>query len=142
MRRSDDPHAANLTPAAWEGIRGLLLLRCGSRCEASGQPLQPGRYAIHHRDSRGMGGTSRGDINALSNLLVLTDHAHTWTHANPLEAGRLGWILPTSRDVLAASSAAPVVLFSGRRVLLDPANPWYLPPPGPPYDLAPHPYPQ
>ncbi|MGV8973211.1 MAG: hypothetical protein ACOH10_12890 [Rhodoglobus sp.] len=87
-----------------------------------------------------MGGSQRASLNALPNLIVLTEEAHRWTHAHPFEATRLGWMLPTATDVLAASSATPLVLFSGRRVLLDPLMPGYLSAPGDPYDLGSHPF--
>ena len=139
-RRSDDLGAALLSKAAWEVLRGQLVLRCGGRCEASGAPLVDGRWAVHHRDSRGMGGTRRDGINALSNLLALSEVAHVWVHGHPGRARELGWICVSSDVPLETSVSTPVVLYSGRRVLLDPGWPGYLDAPGAPYDLGPHPF--
>jgi hypothetical protein len=87
-----------------------------------------------------MGGTRRDGINALSNLLALSEDAHRWVHANPAGALLMGWICSTSDVPSETSVSTPVVLYSGRRVLLDPGWPGYLDAPGAPYDLGPHPF--
>lgn len=53
--------------------------RAHGKCEITGQPLGPpdsDRWECHHRRNKGMGGTSRADRDALSNLLALTPLIH------------------------------------------------------------------
>lgn len=140
MRRHDDADIK----AQWETLRGQLILRSGARCETCGGALGSAGWSAHHRCLRGMGGTRRADINVLSNLLALCGSGsagcHGWVHGHPSKSYRLGWMIPSTEEVFTAASLTPVVLYSGRRVLLDPVNPGYLPTPGAPYDLGPHPF--
>lgn len=135
MRRHDDPDIK----AQWEALRGQLILRSGERCETCGAQLGAPGWSAHHRCLRGMGGTRRAGINALSNLLAVcgsgSTGCHGWIHGNPKTAYRLGWMMPSTDYVLAVSARTPVVLYSGRRVLLDSAVPSYREAPGDPYDL-------
>ena len=140
MRRHDDPDIK----AQWETLRGQLILRSGGRCETCGVALGSPGWSAHHRCLRGMGGTRRAGINALSNLLAVcgsgSTACHGWIHGNPKEAYRLGWMMPSADDILTVSSRTPVVLYSGRRVLLDPVAQGYLSAPGKPYDLTFNPF--
>lgn len=52
----------------WERCRGL--------CEISGRPLDFDTFDMHHRRNKGMGGTSRLDVDALWNLLALDPEVH------------------------------------------------------------------
>lgn len=72
---------------------------------------------IHHRSGRGMGGTSRPEINEVPNLLHLCrscHHAVTDTAGHRAEYERNGWIVRRIQD-----AATKPVLHRGRRVLLD-----------------------
>lgn len=71
--------------------REPLWERCGGRCEVSGQPLDYDTFDMHHRRNKGMGGTSRDDVDELWNLLALDPVVHnggpesvhgrrTWSH--------------------------------------------------------------
>ncbi len=126
----------------WRLIGHLLACRSGQCCESCGKALVPGsrELSIHHRQARGMGGTPRVEIHDLSNLLllcagrsrrlagVLGCHGRAEAHLGD-PVGR-GLIVPWPADPV----QTVVVLASGRRVLLDPDAPAYLPPPdGLPY---------
>lgn len=50
--------------------------RCGGRCEVSGRPLDFDTFDMHHRRNKGMGGTSREDVDELWNLLALDPEVH------------------------------------------------------------------
>jgi len=133
----------------WEMALHLLLVRSGQRCEArtpaclgvrtatagKGQVagylgyLPRHRVSIHHRRPRRMGGTDRPDTHTLPNLMVICGdgvqgcHGHLESHRAVAEAR--GYLLPKTgpRSVPATE---PVVLISGRRVLLDDVAPMYV----------------
>lgn len=50
--------------------------RCQGRCEVSGRPLDYDTFDMHHRRNKGMGGTSREDVDAPWNLLALDPEVH------------------------------------------------------------------
>lgn len=54
-------------------------------------------WSVHHRDPRGMGGTSRSEVNLPSNLLVVcgsgTTGCHGWIEARRSEAEEMGLLL-------------------------------------------------
>lgn len=122
----------------WGYVQHLLVCRAGPLCECCGRPFQPGvREAnIHHRRTRAAGGTRRGDVHSLSNLLLLCAgftrrlggvngcHGLVTTDPAAVDATGRGLTVPQGVDL----TLAPVVLFSGRRVLLDPISPFYLTP--------------
>jgi hypothetical protein len=56
--------------------REPLWERCRGRCEVSGQPLDFDTFDMHHRRNKGMGGTSREDVDELWNLLALDPAVH------------------------------------------------------------------
>lgn len=60
----------------WKKIREVLWERSVGRCEVSGQPLDPDTFDAHHRRNKGMGGTSRADVDNLTNLLALDPIVH------------------------------------------------------------------
>jgi hypothetical protein len=132
---------STLTGPEWDVVRALLLLRCGGRCEVTGDALHTGRWSVHHRRPRGMGGTDRPDVHSLANLLAVTGDGtrgvHGWIESNRDDARALGWLVDRTavRDV----TDTPVVLYSGRRVLLAPTQGAYLDAPGAPYHLGPMP---
>lgn len=132
---------SHLDGGEWEHVRSLVLLRCGGRCEVTGERLRAGQWSIHHRMPRGMGGTDRPDINGLANLVAVTGDGtrgvHGWIESNRALARDLGWLVP--REGGPEPADAPFVLYSGRRVLLHPTSPCYEPAPGDPYHLGPMP---
>lgn len=121
----------------WRYIGHLLAVRTGGNCEAcGGRPVAGYReMSIHHRQPRGMGGTSREEIHDLCNLLLVCAGfsrglagvlgCHGELESKRLDAVEMGWIVPHPLD----PADVPVTLFSGRRVLLDATSPFYLPPP-------------
>lgn len=131
---------STLTREEWEHVRTLVLIRCGGRCEITGDRLRGGQWSVHHRRARGMGGTDRPDVHSLANLLAVTGDGtrgvHGWVESHRDAARAMGWLVDHSGP---EPDAVPLVLYSGRRVLLDPVNALYLPPPGDPYHLGPMP---
>ncbi|WP_431976103.1 HNH endonuclease [Micromonospora haikouensis] len=129
---------------AWEWIQQQLLVRSGGTCEArtpwclasrqtgSLAQLPRGRVSIHHRRPRGMGGTRRADAHALHNLMLLCGTGvvgcHGWTETERTAARQRGLLVHQDAD----PATVPVVLASGRVVLLDRHGPWMLDPAGVP----------
>jgi 5-methylcytosine-specific restriction endonuclease McrA len=111
--------AVDSIPAA---IRALVLLRT-DRCEACGQPFGAASPHLHHRRRRGPGG---GGQHTPDNLVALHAQCHVVApeavHQRPDWARSRGLILRGRED----PATTPVVLSSGRRVLLDPDGPFYL----------------
>lgn len=63
--------------------------RCGGRCEVSGAHLDYDTFDMHHRRNKGMGGTSRPDVDELWNLLALDPNIH---NGGPMSVhGRRAW---------------------------------------------------
>lgn len=118
-----------------EWTRHLLACRSGQRCECCGKPIRRGeRSSMHHRLPRGMGGSKLPGTHGLDRLLLVhgdgTSGCHWWLEEAVRGAAYdLGLLVPRGQD----PAAWPLVLASGRRVLLDPGAPLYLPAPGPPY---------
>jgi hypothetical protein len=75
-----------------------------------------------------MGGTIRPDVHDLCNLILAEGHgtvgAHWWVESNRDAARERGLLVPQITD----PASVPVTLWSGRRVMLDPVSPLYLPP--------------
>jgi hypothetical protein len=98
--------------------RAVVLNRADGCCEICGREvmLVGGRvvrpYSIHHRRPRGMGGTSRPEINSPANLLLLCGDAttpggcHTRVEANRSLAYENGWLVRASAD----PATVPVLL--------------------------------
>lgn len=105
-------------PAA---VRSLVLLRT-DRCEACGEAFGAVSPHLHHRRRRGRGGGQH----TLDNLVALHPKCHVVApeavHQRPEWARSRGLILRANEE----PAQTPIVLASGRRVLLDPAAPDYL----------------
>jgi hypothetical protein len=73
-------------------IRRSVWERASGRCEISGLQLGPAdsdRWECHHRRNKGMGGTSRENVDSLTNLLALNPRVH---NGGPLSVhGRRAW---------------------------------------------------
>lgn len=145
-----DPSVAQ-TVTDWEEIGRALLVRSAGRCEIRSPACLGGRYgdisslpsfkvSRHHRRPRGMGGTKRADVHSLAALLLTcgdgTTGCHGYAERERDWARDRGILVPNVGTGDAVDPAAvPLVLHSGRRVLLDPLLPWYQTAPGPAYAL-------
>jgi hypothetical protein len=117
--------------------RRPLWERCGGRCEVSGRPLDFETFDMHHRRNKGMGGTSREDVDELWNLLALDPVVH---NGGPQSVhGRRSW--SEERGYLVPKNVNEVVLWPvylyglvparvQRWVLLSGVPRYYDPPPG------------
>lgn len=78
--------------------REPLWERCKGRCEVSGRPLDFDTFDMHHRRNKGMGGTSRLDVDALWNLLALDPEVHNGgpgsVHGRRRWAQDRGYLIP------------------------------------------------
>ena len=128
----------------WRVVQHMLACRSGGLCECCGLLFVPGlrEPSIHHRRNRGSGGTSRPTVRDLTELLLLCAG----------ESRRLAGVLGCHGAITANRYAdaadrgltvgkhtdpanVPVVLASGRRILLDPVGVFYLPAPGPTFHI-------
>lgn len=91
-----------MTKTNWTKIREQLWERSGGRCEATGTPLDPETFDAHHRRNRGMGGTSRPDVDDLDNLLALDPIVHNGgpesVHARRPWSTARGYLVPKHTD--------------------------------------------
>lgn len=127
------PVENNLSAEEWALVLAWLLMRSGETCEMCGGSLTGvlrELVEIQHRRARGMGGTSLPDTHLMSNLLVLHGACHHW-----IERHERGEALVRGLRILhetdeggdpIPASEYPLVLHSGRRVLLHPTEPIYL----------------
>jgi hypothetical protein len=138
------PADNHLTGDEWAEVFQRLLERSGGLCEAQtpdcaapggsvlGMPRE--RVSIQHRRAQGMGGTALAETNTdLANLLVICGtgnlFCHGWIETQERGAARERglWVPHDYRDGVAVPvQEYPLVLASGRRVLLDPVVPIYL----------------
>jgi hypothetical protein len=135
---------ARLNREEWEWLWLLLLTRTGAKCEVrspycwgahrtgSVAKLPREKASAHHRRPRGMGGTSRADVNSLAALVLACGDGilgcHGYVEHNRTWARERGLLVPQSAD----PALMPMILPGGRVVLLDPVNPFYLDPPSGP----------
>lgn len=129
----------------WRMIRHMLACRSGHRCEVGGELLDAvNEGSVHHRQPRGMGGTSDPDVHSLERLLLVCGgrYGGVCGHHGRIEANREwsyrnGYLVPhpvPGRPTEATDCArVPVTLWSGRRVLLAAGALEYFPAPGTPY---------
>lgn len=124
---------------AWEERFQQLLGRSFGYCEArTPKCIAPGglllgmdrrRVSIQHRRARGMGGTSDPAAHELGSLLLVcgdgVSACHGWIEVDERdEALRRGlWVKHTIEE----AADVPVIFGTGRRVLLHPTMPTYLP---------------
>lgn len=89
--------------------------RDGHQCAGCGTASS---LTTQHRRARGMGGTSRREVNLPSSLLTLcgsgTQGCHGWAEAHPERARELGWSVPSWAD----PESLPVKYWDGRWYLL------------------------
>lgn len=146
------PHT-DLRREEWETLLHLVATRSGGLCEIRvpgvclGDRGGKGRLrgslmgapwtSLHHRQPRGMGGTSRTAVHSLAVLLQACGHGtigcHGWVEHNRSEALRRHLLVPQGLD----PAAVPYVMPGGKIVYLDPVSPVYVePPPGEPQWLV------
>jgi hypothetical protein len=143
---------SELTVDEWVIITHSLMVRSQGRCEI-GSPecrapagdltrlLNKGMVSRHHRSARQMGGTANPAIHSLANLMLVcghgTDGCHGWIEehargdAPSEEMYQRGLLIrhsvPGKWTADTDPSRVPVTLGGGRRVLLHPTNPEYIP---------------
>ena len=102
-------------------VRDLVFERAQGGCERCGRDLTYEFWSQHHRQPRGLGGTSKPD--RPSNLLLLdgsgTSGCHGWVESHREEAMRFGWLVSQYSE----PSLEPV-LRRGVWVLLDDEGGW------------------
>lgn len=152
------------TSAEWTEIEWKLMMRSSSKCEVQSPDcltvphvvngvvvtgslanLPRWRRSFHHRRPRGMGGTKRVDVDSLAALVNTcgdgVSGCHGYIESNRAVAFERGLLVPNQgTDEVTDPALVPLVLPSGRVVLLDPVFPWYNDPPnGPAYRDVPLP---
>lgn len=132
--------AVRLTGDEWAHLTLQLLVRSGGMCEArtprclagpdgrisdraDGRPV---RHSRHHRLPRGTGGSALPGQHSLDRLLIICGDGVTGCHGH-IESARTwafdrGFLVHRGMD----PAAVPVVLASGRRVLLDAGGGFYV----------------
>lgn len=134
--------AVRLSRDEWDTLTLQLLVRSGGMCEARTPACLAGpdgrvtdrrdRRVVpvsrHHRQPRGMGGSSLDGQHGLDVLLLVcgdgTTGCHGFIEGNRELAERWGLLVPHGDGMDPA--AIPVTLASGRLVLLDPRGGFYL----------------
>jgi 5-methylcytosine-specific restriction endonuclease McrA len=137
MRRVSEKRAAGLTKAPRRvdtgptpAVRRLVKARDGWSCARCGTLLPEGSNLgqIHHRRSRGQGGSSLWFINLPANLVFLCGtpedkcHGHVTLNRNRAEALAEGWVLRLNGSV--DPGAVPDRHILHGWVLLDTAGGW------------------
>lgn len=74
-----------------ERTRALVRDREDGRCALCRSEMTD----IHHLWPKGMGGSSRPGIHAVSGLIGLCRPCHSWTHGNVAASEAAGWIRPS-----------------------------------------------
>jgi hypothetical protein len=119
-----------------------LLVRSGGQCEGRtprcgapggsvlGMPRE--QVSVQHRKAQGSGGTSRTDVHGLHNVLLLCGTGVTFCHGwVECEERGLAWQRGLWIHQADDGATVPLVLHSGRRVLLHPTEPRYVEHPDP-----------
>lgn len=129
---------------AWEHIQALVVTRSGGRCEIRSNACLAARFgynvftlpdrlrSLHHRRPRGMGGSKRADTHTAAAVVLTCGHGtigcHWYAEQHRAWALDRGLLVPQRSDGQPTDPATvPLVLPSGRRVMLDPHSPNYLP---------------
>lgn len=130
----------HLSREEWRMLRHNLAVRSGHLCECCGLStwgLSDDLVEIQHRRAQGMGGTSLEETHSLANLLMLHSRCHRWVESRPsdprgpefpdLAEARGLWVRHTYDEdgEPIPVEIYPLVLTSGRRVLLHPSIPIY-----------------
>ena len=84
MRRTEFKRRTKTT-SEWRKARGVVLKRCGERCEARTAKCGGSAEHVHHILRRSQGGGNEPE-----NLLAVCFQCHEWIHGNPRKAANLG----------------------------------------------------
>lgn len=110
-----------------QATRLVVEHRFGGRCCRCGEVARVGvgrSASVQHRTPRGMGGTSRPEINWPSNLVWVcgtgTTACHGHMESRRTEAYAAGWLVPHGSD----PAEEPLLLWNGSKVLLDNDGGW------------------
>lgn len=71
--------------------------RAGWGCEACGK-AGTWDMVFHHRQARGMGGSTARDLDTAANIVYIHSVCHGEIHGNPKRARQLGLIVPSWDD--------------------------------------------
>lgn len=79
----------------WIQVRKNILSRDEGKCRKCSRPATD----VHHRQVKGMGGTSdpRREYGA-ANLVSLCRACHNYIHAHPAESYEMGWLVHSWQD--------------------------------------------
>lgn len=99
-------------------VRRAVFEREGFRCFRCGK--DSGRFSLHHRLPRRMGGSSDPRVAAISNLILVcgsgVELCHGWIESHRIAATTAGLLLPAD----AMPELEPLLLRGCRKVLLTP----------------------
>lgn len=95
--------------------RATIIEREGGRCARCGDTILAGGH-IHHRQPRGMGGTSNPAVNGVANGLHLCADCHRTIESERQWSRVFGYLLPANPGVL--DPAAVPVFYRGIWMLL------------------------
>lgn len=105
--------------------RRIALERAGGKCERCGISIVNIPASVHHRRTRGMGGTKKPETP--ENLAVLcgtgTTGCHGWVGANPADAAEAGWYVHQWDD----PETVPMTTTDNRQFILDGEEKVWLP---------------
>lgn len=90
--RATKPKALKRPPMD-PGLRQLVFIRAGGRCDCCGTPLDPIAWDAHHRQLR-----KRGGEDSLENLVALVHGHHMIVHQHPAEATERGLMVASWDD--------------------------------------------
>lgn len=103
--------------------RRLVLERDGRACVSCGRPVDvsAGRYSLHHRVARGMGGSKAPWINLPGNVLTLcgsgADGCHGWTESgNRQQAYEWGYLIRRGNATFQLPESVKVLTHTGWRL--------------------------
>lgn len=79
-------------------VRRVAYERASGRCERCGAVLGDNCGHAHHRLPKRVGGSTRGEIQTVSNCLIVCDFCHRFIHEGLAKESRekYGWLLPSS----------------------------------------------
>lgn len=107
-------------------VKKAIKKRAANRCDVCGSGVMYAHY--HHRDPRGMGGSSNKSLGLPSNALYLHPKCHERIEQNRWEATINGWIITGRQD----PATVPANLWDGWHLLTEEGTLAPVPPDGTP----------